>query len=194
MVSWTIILWSVGLIGAALIVISALRGSRINQDLLCRQCRFNLTGHPQTPVVCPECGGDLTRRRATLRGERSPVYVIAAIGFVALSVITLALTINIVVLLRPSNPALAGLTKDQLITMLEDSSRPNEQTLAATALTSAIGGNILDTSDGQRMFAVINEMSIDALNQQTAFADLLIALSQANVLSSDQVFGLIEDR
>src|SRR5262245_35278626 len=57
------------LIAIALLAI-ALRGRRIDDHPLCRKCKFDLTGKPDTSTRCPECGADLTRPHATRVGHR----------------------------------------------------------------------------------------------------------------------------
>ena len=72
-------------VGAALWLL-ARRGRRINDHPMCRRCDFDLTGLPETSDRCPECGGDLRRRRATYVGERHSrpfVRLLAILAFIA---------------------------------------------------------------------------------------------------------------
>jgi hypothetical protein len=47
-----------------------LRGRRTDDHPLCRRCRFDLTGRANDSTRCPECGGELGRRRAIVDGHR----------------------------------------------------------------------------------------------------------------------------
>jgi hypothetical protein len=48
----------------------ALRGRRVDDHPVCRQCGFDLFGKPQGATVCSECGADLTRDGAVRIGRR----------------------------------------------------------------------------------------------------------------------------
>jgi hypothetical protein len=45
-------------------------GERAGEHPHCRRCKFDLFGKPADSTRCPECGADLTRRRAITRGRR----------------------------------------------------------------------------------------------------------------------------
>ncbi len=192
MLVFLLVLWSVGLIGAVLLVIGGRRGGQINQHLLCRRCRFNLSGHNQVPLICPECGRDLAARRATIRGERSPLRLVITIGFLTLVVTSFGLSATLVDLVRPSITKLTGVTKKQLMGMLQDSRRPGEQALAASGLAAAIGVNNIDREDAQQIFAILSQKSIDELANDQGWSNLLIALFDAELLSRTRRLDMIE--
>ena len=73
----------------------ALRGRSVDDHPHCRRCGFDLFGLPPDRTVCPECGGDLTARRAVRRGRR-----VVRKGLLALSSL----------LLLPSLALLCGVT------------------------------------------------------------------------------------
>lgn len=192
MLIFMLVLWSVGLIGAVLLVIGGWRGGQVNQHLLCRRCRFDLSGHNQVPLICPECGRDLVARRATIRGERSPLRLVIAIGLLTLVVTGFGLTATIVDLVRPSATKLTGVSKSQLMDMLQDSRRPREQVLAASGLMAAIAVNNIDREDAQQIFSVLREKSIDELAADQGWSNLLMALFDAGLLSRRQMLDMIE--
>src|SRR4051812_25169022 len=47
------------------------RGGRVGDHPACRRCGFDLFGRPEGSRVCPECGTDLERPRATVAGVRT---------------------------------------------------------------------------------------------------------------------------
>jgi ribosomal protein L37E len=66
-----LILAKVALLAVALPLLAlGLRGRRVDDHPLCRRCGFDLFGLPQGSRHCSECGGDLSRRRATRTGRR----------------------------------------------------------------------------------------------------------------------------
>ena len=59
-----------GTAGLALILVAlGLAGRRVGDHPHCRRCGFDLFGNPSA-AVCPECGGDLSWRRAVRTGQR----------------------------------------------------------------------------------------------------------------------------
>ena len=70
----------------ALAFIVGLRGRRLNRDVVCRKCRYNLSGSSGVPEVCPECGRDLAGRRAVRHGERRRLRSLVVISVLMLIV------------------------------------------------------------------------------------------------------------
>lgn len=82
---WSIIaLSALALLGLAAIV-AGWRGRVVSTDPHCVRCRFNLAGLAQ-PAVCPACGTNLARRRATRRGLRARRWWLIVAGVVAVLV------------------------------------------------------------------------------------------------------------
>jgi len=76
-------------IGGSLHLIRAgWRGKRIDDHPLCRKCGYDLSGTPQLPDTCPECGARLSRRRAVRIGnrQRRPRMVWLGIWLLVLSI------------------------------------------------------------------------------------------------------------
>ncbi len=67
------------LLSFALLLVG-LRGRRIDDHPICRQCKYDLVGSPQTPQLCPECGTDLTKTRAVRVGRRRRRSALIACG------------------------------------------------------------------------------------------------------------------
>lgn len=64
------ILFALVLGGAGLLLlILGLRGRKVDDHPLCRKCKFDLTGRPETSTRCPECGTELTAS-AIIHGHR----------------------------------------------------------------------------------------------------------------------------
>ena len=65
-----------------------LRGRRTDDHPVCRRCGYDLTGGPADR--CPECGGDLSRRRAVRVGHRRrrPTLIAAALALSGVGVAT----------------------------------------------------------------------------------------------------------
>jgi hypothetical protein len=67
--AWLIILPPSLLLAGLVLFAVGRRGRRIDDHPLCRRCGFDLVG-TAAAASCPECGADLTRPRATRRGNR----------------------------------------------------------------------------------------------------------------------------
>lgn len=72
------------LIISCLLLALGVRGARSGDQRTCRGCRFDLTGLAPGASRCPECGADLTRRRATTTGIRQRRPVMIALGAIGL--------------------------------------------------------------------------------------------------------------
>jgi hypothetical protein len=67
-----------------------IRGRRLGDHPFCRKCEFDLFGRPDDAERrCPECGADLSARRAVVTGARRRRPAIAACG-AALLLLSLA--------------------------------------------------------------------------------------------------------
>jgi hypothetical protein len=77
-------------IGAIALLWLGLRGRRVDDHPICRRCGFDLFGRPEGSVVCSECGGDLTQRRAIRDGRR-----IRRGGMIAIGALFLAITLTV---------------------------------------------------------------------------------------------------
>lgn len=73
-----------------LLVVLGLRGRRINDHPICRQCRFDLQGVYPAAITCPECGAGLKRAGYVLPGARRRRWVCFSTGiaFVLLPMLT----------------------------------------------------------------------------------------------------------
>ena len=57
------------------------RGRRLDDHLVCRKCRYDLSGREaESSPTCPECGADLSLRRATRIGNRQRRTKILILG------------------------------------------------------------------------------------------------------------------
>lgn len=56
------------------------RGKIIDDHPVCRKCRFDLVGRPPGSDRCPECGADLSGKRAIAIGNRKPRQSAVVIG------------------------------------------------------------------------------------------------------------------
>lgn len=81
----SLIVCAVGMVA----LLRARRGRRFGDHPHCRRCEFDLFGLPAGHARCPECGADLTQKRARIIGERrarpvllacSVLTILAAIG------------------------------------------------------------------------------------------------------------------
>src|SRR3954468_17278791 len=65
-----------------LLLVYAWRGRLTDDQPLCRKCGFDLFGLPETSRCCPECGAELSRKRATRVGhrrKRGPLLVLGTL-------------------------------------------------------------------------------------------------------------------
>ncbi|MEM1072767.1 MAG: hypothetical protein AAGH71_08100 [Planctomycetota bacterium] len=76
------------LLGIGLLIAIVGRAWRCGRHPVCRGCGFHLAGL-NAPSACPECGRDLTRRRAIATGDRRRWPVPAGLVLVALGVLSL---------------------------------------------------------------------------------------------------------
>lgn len=60
-----------GWIYGMFLLITGIRGRKIDQHPLCKKCRFDLTGRDDTHDKCSECGADLQTRGAIVHGNRA---------------------------------------------------------------------------------------------------------------------------
>lgn len=68
-----------------LFLIIAIRGRRIGSHPACRACAFDLSGVVPAARACPECGKDLSRPRAIMKGRRAARPWLAAISALVLA-------------------------------------------------------------------------------------------------------------
>lgn len=75
------------------VAVVAFRGVPVRPKPFCRACRFDLSGLIETVACCPECGADLSRRRAVRRPrrKRSSVLVVGALALLASGVAAVVL-------------------------------------------------------------------------------------------------------
>jgi hypothetical protein len=59
------------LLAGAALAWAGWRGRRVGDHPTCRRCGFDLFARPEGSRVCPECGADLERPRATVAGVRT---------------------------------------------------------------------------------------------------------------------------
>lgn len=79
-----------------LLLVTAIRGRRIDDHPRCRECGYDLSGHTATPEVCPECGRNLSRSKRAVRiGHRRRRPVRAVLGVLML-VVSLSALMTIV--------------------------------------------------------------------------------------------------
>ncbi|MHC4218143.1 MAG: hypothetical protein ACYSU7_06760 [Planctomycetota bacterium] len=72
-----------GAAGGAMVAIGW-RGRLLDDHRYCRRCRYDLAGSPADEPRCPECGADLTGRRAVRHGRRARRRWALALGGVLL--------------------------------------------------------------------------------------------------------------
>jgi len=84
---WIALITAAALIGAVLLA-AGFRGKRIDDHPVCRRCRFDLAGLSigAPDARCPECGRDLTSRRALRIGRRRRRRGAVAAGTAALMI------------------------------------------------------------------------------------------------------------
>jgi hypothetical protein len=88
----SILLWLVGVIAAGVaLLVWGLRGKRLNDHPVCRQCRFDLSGQPDGTVTCPECGAGLKREGSIRRGQRRKRPLVMTLGSLAILLPVLAI-------------------------------------------------------------------------------------------------------
>ena len=56
--------------GGVLLCFRGVRGRRVDAHPLCRRCGYDLSGHPERPDRCPECGSDTTEPESVVLGHR----------------------------------------------------------------------------------------------------------------------------
>jgi hypothetical protein len=81
---WVIVAGVLAMAGLMLVFIGR-RGRRVNDHPICRRCHHDLFGTAELPVKCPECGGDLDRRRAVYRGRRERRNALIVAGAIVLT-------------------------------------------------------------------------------------------------------------
>jgi hypothetical protein len=75
-----LILLLLAMVVGLVLVIVGIRGRRINDHPVCRQCHFDLQGIYPEVVTCPECGSGLKREHGVRQGARSRMPILAAFG------------------------------------------------------------------------------------------------------------------
>ncbi len=81
----SMLLWLVGVVAIGVVLlIWGLRGKRINDHPVCRQCRFDLSGQPEGTITCPECGAGLKRDGSIRTGQRRKRPIAIGLGSLAI--------------------------------------------------------------------------------------------------------------
>lgn len=88
----SMLLWVVGIAAAGVaLLIWGLRGKRIDDHPVCRQCRFDLAGQPEGTITCPECGAGLKRTGSVRIGQRRKRPIVILLGVLGIALPMLAL-------------------------------------------------------------------------------------------------------
>ncbi len=84
MFAWLLILLGAALVCGSALLVTGLRGRRIDDHLVCAKCRFDLSGVERT--TCPECGRNVSGERAVRVGQRRrrPRCVVAGAALLAI--------------------------------------------------------------------------------------------------------------
>ena len=96
--------WGVAVVLAVALIVRGRRGKVLDDHPVCRRCRRDLYGLEQ-PTICPECGGDLAARRATLVGNRGRRIVSSLAGWSLMTLAVLAVAFVAALLLTPDRAA-----------------------------------------------------------------------------------------
>ncbi len=71
------------------------RGKPVDKHPVCRQCRYDLIGTPEPREACPECGADLTAKKAIVIGNRrcrtGPAIFAGALGLASTALLVFLL-------------------------------------------------------------------------------------------------------
>lgn len=67
-------------VAGVVLFVRGVRGRAVDDHPLCRRCRYDLSGTPERPEKCPECGTDLARRQAIRIGHRRKRWVSLVMG------------------------------------------------------------------------------------------------------------------
>jgi len=79
--TWVALLYMLlAMVLGAVLLRLGLRGRRIDDHPVCRQCRFDLIGQPQPLTTCPECGCGLRRPGWVRIGQRRRMPIVAGVG------------------------------------------------------------------------------------------------------------------
>ncbi len=89
-----LVLLLVAMIVGVVLVVVGLKGRRINDHPVCKQCHFDLLGTYPEVVTCPECGAGLKRDNAVVQGARKKMPAVVTVG--ALLVLTPLLPVGAV--------------------------------------------------------------------------------------------------
>ncbi len=102
--TWTmLLLLALVMIVGAILLRLGLRGKRINNHPVCRQCRFDLIGQPEPLTTCPECGSGLRRPGWVRIGQRRRMPIIACVGALLLLMPGLLIASAVAVVATGSN-------------------------------------------------------------------------------------------
>lgn len=141
---------AMGFFGGLLLLWLGLRGRKLNNHPVCRQCRFDLEGVYPESVTCPECGAGLKRENSVRIGVRRrypalvvvgavlammPVVPLGVIGYAALTGSDVRAYLPVGVLLweaRHGTQASAAKIADEL------TRRAQNKTLSGSGYSSAI--------------------------------------------------------
>jgi hypothetical protein len=82
MLSQVLLIMLGAMVLGAILVVLGLRGKRINDHPICRDCGFDLVAVPEGTITCPECGAGLRRPQAMRIGARRRRPVFLGVGAV----------------------------------------------------------------------------------------------------------------
>ncbi len=84
--TWLWLIPTLVLLTAVAMLWVGLRGRRVDDHPICRNCGFDLFGRPEGSLRCAECGAELLLRRAIVQGRRVRRRWMIAVGVLLLGI------------------------------------------------------------------------------------------------------------
>lgn len=180
----TIILLAATIVGIVLLVLG-LRGRRVDDHPVCRDCGFDLSGVYPASSTCPECGAGLRRPRGVRIGNRRRRWVLAGVGAALVLVLGAALPTGMTAFLSGRN-VVAHLPLRVLLWEGRHAGPESSQIVADEVLNRLLAGTPTPTNYARIIDAALDIQGEPSDRWGDAWAKVLDRAKVDNAIRQDQ--------
>lgn len=180
-----------GSIGLTLLVIGW-HGRRIDDHPICRKCRFDLHGLPDSTERCPECGIEITDPRNVLNGRRIKRRFAVAVSIFLLVLSSAFIISNLVAAFN----AIQWIRLRPTPWLMNDTRSPNpaRETAAARELARRISHDVLSIDDTTDLIArALSKQADPNTPWKISWGDILEQALLNGKLTTDQQAAMLRN-